>query len=115
MIETRLIDNRHKTPLERRYIDTLLKAFLKVAEQIYTDIENCYTQVQDILERLLCDYVHETTDLVEVIIEEFVDQIKFEVKRYKLAYFKVPPLVWKIDNIIQIHDRKYHRVIVDDQ
>ena len=53
--------------------------------------------------------------LVAVTIEEFVHHIAFLVNAYRIPYFSVPETVWRMRELIDIHDGEFQRVVLDDQ
>ena len=61
------------------------------------------------------DFIWKETDLVAVTIEEFVHHIAFLVDASRIPYFSVPETVWRMRELIDIHEGKFQRVVLDDQ
>ena len=114
-LDTRLVDSHEHPNIEQRYIRVLKDLFNKAVDEMLNDKTGDSAPSLKVFIEHFSDFIWKETDLVAVTIEEFVHHIAFLVDASRIPYFSVPETVWRMRELIDIHEGKFQRVVLDDQ
>lgn len=113
LLYTRLLESYEHPNIEERYIRVLKDLFNKAVDEMLNDKTGDSAPSLKVFIGHFSDFTWKETDIVK--IDEFVHHIAFLVDAYRIPYFSVPETVWRKRELIDIHEGKFQRMVLDDQ